>query len=84
MRRSLAICALMATLAAVVFARQDPPAEQKPPSDQTPPPKTDDPGRPVLRHGGPAQKHTDSGPAKSEANIPQSIRDLPKDDLNNP
>jgi hypothetical protein len=80
MRRSLAICALMATMAAGVFARQDPPAEQKPPSDQTPPPKTDDPGRPVLRHGGPAQKHADSGPAKSEANIPQSIRDLPKDE----
>jgi hypothetical protein len=80
MRRSIAICALMAALAAGAVAGQDPPAEQKPASDQTPPPKTDDPGRPVLRHGGPAQKHADSGPAKSEANIPQPIRDLPKEE----
>jgi hypothetical protein len=80
MRRSIAICALMATLGVGAVARQDPPAEQKPASDQTPPVKTDDPGRPVLRHGGPAQKHADSGPVKSEANIPKSIRDLPKDE----
>jgi len=70
----------MATLAAGATARQDPPSEQKPAGDQTPPAKTEDPGRPVLRHGGPAQKHTDSGPAKSDANIPQSIKDLPKEE----
>ena len=80
MRRSIAICSLIAALAAASYARQDPPAGQKPASDQTPPVKTDDPGRPVLRHGGPAQKHADSGPSKSEANIPKSIRDLPKDE----
>lgn len=80
MRRSIAICALMAALAAGAVARQDPRAEQKPASDQTPPVKTDDPGRPVLRHGGPAQKHADSGPVKSEANIPKPIRDLPKEE----
>ena len=80
MRRSIVICALIATLAAGALARQNPPADQKPATDQTPAPKTDDPGRPVLRHGGPAQKHADSGPSKSEANIPKPIRDLPKEE----
>ena len=80
MRLPVAICALMAAFAAYAVMAQEPQTEQKPASDQSPPPKTDDPGRPVLRHGGPAQKHADSGPAKSEANIPKPIRDLPKDD----
>ena len=80
MRLPIAICALMATFAASAIAAQDPPAQQQPASEQTPPPKTDDPGRPVLRHGGPAKKHADSGPAKSEANIPKSIRDLPREE----
>lgn len=80
MLRSFAICALMAALAAGAAARQDPPTQQKPAEDQGPPPKTEDQGRPVLRHGGPAKQHADSGPAKSEANIPKPIRDLPKDE----
>jgi len=80
MRLPIAICALMAAFAAGAVAAQDPQPEQKPATDQTPAPKTDDPGRPVLRHGGPAQKRTDSGPTKSEANIPQPIRDLPKEE----
>jgi len=80
MRLPIAICALITAFAAGGLVAQDPPAQQKPASDQTPAPKTDDPGRPVLRHGGPARKHVDSGPAKSEANIPEPIRDLPKDE----
>lgn len=80
MRLPFAICLLLAAFTACAAVAQNPPTEQTPASDQTPPPKTDDPGRPVLRHGGPAQKHADSGPAKSEANIPKPIRDLPKEE----
>lgn len=80
MRRPIVICVLVAALAAGAVARPDPPAEQEPASKETPPSKTEDPGRPVLRRGGPAQKHADSGPAKSEANIPKPIRDLPKEE----
>jgi hypothetical protein len=80
MRRPIAICVLAAALAAGAVAGWDPPAEQEPASKETPPAKADDPGRPVLRRGGPAQKHADSGPAKSEANIPKPIRDLPKEE----
>jgi len=60
-------------------AAQEPSTEQKPATEETPAPQPDDPGRPVLRRGGPAKKRTDSGPEKSEANIPPSIRDLPKE-----
>ena len=80
MRFRIAICSLVAALAAGAVAAQDPQTEQKPTTDQSPPSKTEDPGRPVLRHGGPAQKHADSGPAKSEANIPDSIREMPKEE----
>ncbi len=80
MRLQIAIFALFATLAGCVLAAQDPASEKKPASDQSDPPKTDDPGRPVLRHGGPAKKHADSGPTKSDANIPKPIRDLPKEE----
>jgi hypothetical protein len=58
---------------------QQTPAEPKP-SEQQPPPKEDDPGKPVLRHGGPAKKHVDSGPTKTEEDIPKPLRDLPPDD----
>jgi hypothetical protein len=80
MRRWISICVLIASLEAGAGARQVPAAEQKPASEPAPPAKSDDPGRPVLRHGGPAQKHADSGPAKSEANIPKPIRDLPREE----
>ena len=58
----------------------DQPTPDQKPSDQQTPPKEDDPGKPVLRHGGPAKKHVDSGPAKTEENIPKPLRDLPPDD----
>jgi hypothetical protein len=90
MRRMILICALGAMLGMGSSRAQDPPAQPKPaeqkpadqppPADQQTPPQGDDPGRPVLRHGGPAKKHVDSGPAKTEENIPQSLRDLPRDD----
>ncbi|MGD0579190.1 MAG: hypothetical protein ABSC08_09715 [Bryobacteraceae bacterium] len=84
MRLLIGICALGAVLGAGGLRAQQPPAEPKPseqqPSEQQPPPKEDDPGKPVLRHGGPAKKHVDSGPAKTEENIPQPLRDLPRDD----
>jgi len=79
MRRWTVICAVIAMLAASAAARQSTPTPQSPDNSQ-PSPKTEDPGRPVLRRGGPATKHADSGPAKSEANIPQPIRDLPKEE----
>lgn len=81
MRRWIVICALGALLRTGGLLAQDPPAQQTPaqqPADQ-PPPSGADPGRPVLRHGGPAKKHVDSGPAKTEENIPQPLRDLPPD-----
>lgn len=84
MRLLIGICALGAVLGTGGMLAQQPPAETKPseqqPTEQQPPPKEDDPGKPVLRHGGPAKKHVDSGPAKTEENIPQPLRDLPRDD----
>ncbi len=90
MRRLIVICALGAVCGACGLRAQEPPSDQKPseqqtpagakPSAQQPPSKEDDPGRPVLRHGGPAKKRVDSGPAKTEENIPQPLRDLPRDD----
>ena len=83
MRRVIVLCALGALCVAVGLRGQSTPAEQKPaeqqPADQ-PPAKEDDPGRPVLRHGGPAKKRTDSGPTKTEENIPQPLRNQQKDD----
>jgi hypothetical protein len=79
MRRLIVICALGAVCAACGLRAQQQTPDQKP-SEQQPPPKEDDPGKPVLRHGGPANKHVDSGPAKTEENIPQPLRDLPPDD----
>jgi hypothetical protein len=54
----------------------DPPVQNPPAQDSPPTTKEADPGRPVLRRGGAATKHTDSGPAKTEENIPATIRDV--------
>jgi hypothetical protein len=43
--------------------------------DSTTVEKEDDPGRPVLQRGGAAKKRTDSGPVKTDENIPTTIRD---------
>ena len=89
MRPFILICTLGTVLTAGGMRAQTPSSEQKPseqppsdqqPANQQPPPKEDDPGRPVLRHGGPAKKRADSGPTKTEENIPKPLRDQPQDD----
>jgi hypothetical protein len=79
MRHWIISGACLLSLAAGPAFAQSPPAEQPAPAEQTPPGQAEDPGRPVLRRGGPAKKRSDSGPEKSESDIPTSIRDLPKE-----
>lgn len=61
---------LSVLLASLACAQETPPPEQTTQRPVRPEVKEDDPGRPVLRRGGPAQKHEEVAPPASTSSLP--------------